>query len=111
MAAVALLVLFLVGILRMFLDIIMRAIAIARARGCGWWLLSAFWGTIFQIAVGLFCWAVGKGHGLGKTMCCQMDSEALRIEIERQRQNRLTGLSNPQPQHSPRGSSTIWTGC
>jgi hypothetical protein len=34
-AAMALLVLFLVGILRMLLDIVIRAIAIARVRGCG----------------------------------------------------------------------------
>ena len=43
-AAVELLVLFLVGILRMLLDIVIRAIAIARIRGCGWWLMGAFWG-------------------------------------------------------------------
>ncbi len=43
-AAVALLVLFLVGILRMLLDIVIRAIAIARIRGCGWWLMGSFWG-------------------------------------------------------------------
>ncbi len=42
-AAVALLV-FLVGILRMLLDIVIRAIAIARIRGCEWWLMGAFWG-------------------------------------------------------------------
>jgi hypothetical protein len=42
--AVALLVLFLVGILKMLLDIVIRAIAIARIRGCGWWLMGAFWG-------------------------------------------------------------------
>jgi hypothetical protein len=50
-AAVALLVLFLVGILRMLLDIVIRAIAIARVQGCGWWLMGAFWGTLFQVAV------------------------------------------------------------
>jgi hypothetical protein len=49
-AAVALLVLFLVGILRMLLDIVIRVIAIARIRGCRWWLMGAFWGTLFQVA-------------------------------------------------------------
>ena len=43
-AEVALLVLFLVGILRMLLDIVIRGIVIARIRGCGWWLMGAFWG-------------------------------------------------------------------
>jgi hypothetical protein len=52
-AAVALLVLFLVGILRMLLDIVIRAIAIARVRGCGRWLMGAFWGTLFHVAVAL----------------------------------------------------------
>ncbi len=49
--AVALLVLFLVDILRMLLDIVVRVIAIAKVRGCRWWLMGAFWGTLFQVAV------------------------------------------------------------
>ncbi len=59
--AVALLVLFLVGILRMLLDIVIRAITIARVRGCGWWLMGAFWGTLFQVAVAPVQWAMAKG--------------------------------------------------
>jgi hypothetical protein len=39
-ATIALLVLFLVGIVRMLLDIVVRAIAIAKVRGCGWWLME-----------------------------------------------------------------------
>ncbi len=35
--------LFLVAILRMLLDIVIRVIAIARIRGYGWWLMEAFW--------------------------------------------------------------------
>ena len=60
-AAVALLVLFLVGILSMLLDILIRAIAIARIRGCRWWLMGAFWGTLFQVAVAPVQWAMAKG--------------------------------------------------
>ena len=65
-AAVALLVLFLVGILSMLLDILIRAIAIARIRGRGWWLMGAFWGTLFQVAVAPVQWAMAKGHTIGK---------------------------------------------
>jgi hypothetical protein len=57
-AAVALLVLLLVGILRMLLDIVISAIAIARVRGCGWWLMGAFWGTLFKVAVAPVQWAM-----------------------------------------------------
>jgi hypothetical protein len=44
-AAVALLILLLVGVVRMLVDIVVRAIAIVRVRGCGWWLIGAFWGA------------------------------------------------------------------
>jgi hypothetical protein len=88
-AAVALLVLFLVGILRMLLDIVIRAIAIARVRGCGW-LMGAFWGTLFQVAVAPVQWAMAKGHTIGKMVSYQMTAEAARLEIEDSEAQRLT---------------------
>jgi type VI protein secretion system component VasK len=75
-AVVALLVLFLVGILRMLLDIVIRAIAIARVRGCGWWLMGAFLGTLFQVAVA--------------PVSYQMTAKAARLEIEDSEAQRLT---------------------
>jgi hypothetical protein len=57
-AAVALLVLFLFSISRMVLDIVIRAIAITMVRGCGWWLMGAFWSTLFQVAVAPMQWAM-----------------------------------------------------
>ncbi|MFN9905667.1 MAG: hypothetical protein ACK56F_06000, partial [bacterium] len=44
-ATMALVILFLIGVVRMLLDIVIRAVAIAKVRGCGWWLMGAFWGT------------------------------------------------------------------
>ena len=89
-AAVALLVLFLVGILSMLLDILIRAIAIARIRGCGWWPMGAFWGTLFQVAVAPVQWAMAKGHTIGKTATYQMTAEAARLEMEDAEAQRLT---------------------
>ncbi len=66
-AMIAILVLFLVGIIRMMLDIVVRAIAIARVRGCGLWLLGARW-------------AAGVGHDAGQRVRYQMDAEVARIE-------------------------------
>ncbi len=57
--AVALLILLLVSILKMVLDIVIRAITIARVRSCGWWLMGAFWGVLLQVAVAP---AVGDGQ-------------------------------------------------
>jgi hypothetical protein len=51
LVSVALLILLLVGILRMALNIVIRAIAIARARSYGWGLMVAFWGLLLQGAV------------------------------------------------------------
>ena len=89
-AAVALLVLFLVGILSMLLEILIRAIAIARIRGCGWWLMGAFWGTLFQVAVAPVQWAMAKGHTIDKTATYQMTAEAARLEMEDAEVQRLT---------------------
>jgi hypothetical protein len=77
-AAVALLILFLVGVIRMLADIVIRAIAIAQVRGCGWWLIGAFWGTLFHMVVASVQWAMAKGHTVGKTISYQMDAEAAR---------------------------------
>jgi hypothetical protein len=108
-AAVALLVLFLVGILRMLLDIVIRAIAIARVRGCGWWLMGAFWGTLFQVAVAPVQWAMVKGHTIGKTVSYQMTAEAARLEIENYEAQRLT-IEEWTGHQLPRCRSTTWTG-
>jgi TM2 domain-containing membrane protein YozV len=59
-AVMALLIVFLVGILRMMLDIVIWGIAIARVRGCRWWLMGAFWGTLCLVAVALVQWGDGQ---------------------------------------------------
>ncbi len=113
-AAIALLVLFLVGILRMLLDIVVRAIAIAKVRGCGWWLMGAFWGTQFQAAVAPVQWAMAKGHNIGKTVSYQMTAEAARLEIEDNKAQRLTvgemdGASAPRVQINNLDRVVTWS--
>jgi hypothetical protein len=90
-ATMVLIILFLIGIVRMLLDIVIRAVAITRVRGCGWWLMGAFWGTLFQIAVAPVQWAVAKGHNIGKKVSYQMTSEAARVEIEDSETQGLAG--------------------
>ncbi len=79
-AAIAFLILFLVGIIRMLLDIVIRAIAIARVRECGLWLLGALWGTLFQVAVSPVQWATGVGQDAGQRVKYHMDAEVARIK-------------------------------
>ncbi len=83
----------------MLLDIVIRAIAIVRIRGCGWWLMGAFWGTLFQVAVTPVQW----GHTIGKTVTYQMTAQAARLEMEDSETQRLTieevdGLPAPKMQ-------------
>jgi hypothetical protein len=79
-AVIAILILFLMGIIRMLLDIVIRAIAIARVRGCGFWLLGALWGTVFQVAVSPVRWAAGVGQDAGQRVKYHMEAEVARIE-------------------------------
>jgi hypothetical protein len=79
---VALLILLLVGILRMALDITVRAIAIARARSCGWWLMGAFWSLLLQGAVAPVQWAVAKRRAISKAAAWRGSSEAACLQAE-----------------------------
>jgi len=66
-------------------------VAIARVRGCGWWLMGAFWGTLFQMAVAPVQWAVATGPNIGKKVSYRMTAEAARLEIE---DNEAQGLAD-----------------
>jgi hypothetical protein len=57
-AVMVILVMFIVWVARMLLDILVRAVIIAKVRGCGFWMFRALWDTAFQVAVSPFRWAV-----------------------------------------------------
>jgi hypothetical protein len=86
----------------MLADIIIRAIAIARVRGCGWWLIGAFWGTLFHIAVAPVQWAMEKGHIVSRNIGYQMDAEAARTAEEDPEAQGLNPEDPRQPS-APRG--------
>jgi hypothetical protein len=39
------------GGLRLIITVFLRVIIIVRCKGCGIWVLTAFWGTLFQLAI------------------------------------------------------------
>jgi hypothetical protein len=102
-------VLFLVGVIRLTLTVIVRAIAIFRVRGPGVWLLGALWGTLFQIALSPLRWAdrtaAKIGDRVGRTMEAEADKEAaepLHLEKEAAHlylnaQRMLNGMTPPPP--------------
>ncbi len=56
----------------MLVTVLIRAIIIVRCKGCGAWVLTAFWGTLFQLAITPFTWM----EGVGKRVRQMMESEA-----------------------------------
>ncbi len=42
--------------MRLVVPIFLRVAIIVRYRGCGVWVLTAFWGTLFQLAASPFNW-------------------------------------------------------
>jgi hypothetical protein len=42
------------GGLRLIVTIFLMVVIILRYRGCGVWILAAFWGTLFQLEVSTF---------------------------------------------------------
>ncbi len=47
-AVIVIVVMFIVGMARMLIDILVRAIIIARVRGWGFWMFGALWDTAFR---------------------------------------------------------------
>jgi hypothetical protein len=79
---VVLLILLLVGILRMALNNLSQAIAIARARSCRWWLTGAFWSLLLQGAVAPVQWAVARRRAIGKAAAWRGSSEAVCLQAK-----------------------------
>jgi hypothetical protein len=75
-AVIVILVMFIVGMARMLVDILVRAIIIARVRGWGFWMFGALWDTAFQVAVSPFRWAIEKGKEGAGRIRNQMEARA-----------------------------------
>ena len=108
-AAVALLILFLVGVARMLADIEVRAIAIARVRGCGWWLIGAFWGTLFHMAIAPVQSAMARGHTVAKPSATRRTRKPLEPQTATRRPRGST-LETQTSRRGQEGRSTTWTG-
>jgi hypothetical protein len=57
-------------------NVFLRVAIIVRYRGCGVWALTAFWGTLFQLAVSPSNWIDGVMEDVGQRVGLMLDSEA-----------------------------------
>jgi hypothetical protein len=67
------------GGLRLIVTVFLRVAIILRYRGCGVWVLTAFWGTLFQLAVSPFNWIDGVIEDVGRRVGVMLDSEGTRV--------------------------------
>jgi hypothetical protein len=71
-----LLLFFIVGVTRITLTIIVRAVIITRARGCGPWILAAVWGTVYHVLITPVRWADNTARNIAEEVGHQMEVEA-----------------------------------
>jgi hypothetical protein len=64
------------GGLRLIITIFLRVVIIMRYKGCGIWVLTAFWGTLFQLAVSPFNWIDAAMEDVGMKVGQMMETEA-----------------------------------
>jgi hypothetical protein len=67
----------------LIITILIRVIVIVRYKGCGLWVLTAMWGTLFQLAISPFSWMDAAIEGVGERVGQMMEDEADREPEER----------------------------
>ncbi len=75
------------GAFRLMVTILIRIIVIVRCKGCGIWVMTALWGTLFQLAISPFSWMDAAMEGVGERVGRMMENEADR-EPEEERPKR-----------------------
>jgi hypothetical protein len=79
------------GAFRLMVTILIRIIVIVRCKGCGIWVMTALWGTLFQLAISPFSWVDAAMEGVGKRVGQMMESETDREpEDERPKRKALS---------------------
>jgi hypothetical protein len=64
------------GGLRLMVTVLVRVIVIVRCKGCGIWVLTALWGTLFQLAISPFSWMDAAMEGVGVRVGQMMETDA-----------------------------------
>ncbi len=70
--------------------ILVRIIVIVRCKGCGLWVLTALWGTLFQLAISTFSWMDADMEGVGVRVRQMMETEATEPEEEKLKRRSLS---------------------
>jgi hypothetical protein len=88
------------GELRLVITILVRIIVIVRCKGCGLWVLTALWGTLFQLAISLFSWMDAAMEGVGVRVGQMMETEATREPEEEKSKRRSLSMEDLRRKYS-----------
>jgi hypothetical protein len=66
------------GGLRLAVTVFLRVAIIVLYKGCRIWVMTAFWGTLFQLAVSPFNWIDAAMEDVGRKVGLVMENEAAR---------------------------------
>ncbi len=94
------------GGLRLMVIVLLRVIIIVRCKGCGIWVLTALWGTLFQLAISPFSWLDAAMESIGVRVGQMMETEAAREPEDGETGKNSMSLEDLRRRYSwwPRGS-------
>jgi hypothetical protein len=88
------------GGLRLIITVLLRVIIIVRCKGCGIWVLTAFWGTLFQLAISPFSWVDAAMEGVGVRVGQMMETETAREPEEGEVKKRSMSMEDLRKKYS-----------
>jgi hypothetical protein len=86
--------------LRLIITVFLRVIIIVRCKRCGIWVLTAFWGTLFQLAISPFSRVDAAMEGVGVRVGQMMETKAAREPEEREMGKRSMSLEDLRKKYS-----------
>jgi hypothetical protein len=94
------------GGLRLVITVLARVIVIVRCKGCGLWVLTALWGTLFQLEISPFSWMDAAMEGVGESVGEMMETEATREPEEERPKRKSLSMEDLRRKYSwwPNGS-------
>ncbi len=88
------------GGLRLMVTVLVRVVVIVRYKGCGIWVLTALWGTLFQLAISPFSWMDAAMEGVGIRVGQMMESEAARDPEEEKPKRKSLSMEDLRRKYS-----------
>jgi hypothetical protein len=88
------------GAFRLMVTVLIRVIVIVRCKGCGIWVMTALWGTLFQLAISPFTWMDAAMEGVGERVGQMMETEADREPEEESPKRRALSMEDLRRKYS-----------